>query len=339
MVDDPGDERLDESEEEEGGPVKSFLEHLEDLRWVLIKSLAALAVGVLICLIGANYVIRILKWPLERAKIAYPGTNQVVTVYFATNRVGVFRLSPEDQKLYNLGTNRFVAIRVEPVLAQAESGTNRQLLSWRIDNDPVLADQAQHLAVDLINLSPANGFLVAFQVAMYGGLVLSSPFIFYFVVSFIFPALRLRERHYVYRGLFFGIGLFFAGVSFCYFALMPVALAASQMYSHWLGLSAFQWKADEYISFVCKFMLGMGLGFEMPVVILTLVKIGVLNYRILSKGRRYMIVINLVLGALLTTPEVITQVIMFLPLQLLYEVSVWIAWYWERKEKKREAEG
>jgi sec-independent protein translocase protein TatC len=58
----------------------------------------------------------------------------------------------------------------------------------------------------------------------------------------------------------------------------------------------------------------------------------------LSKARKYMIVINLVLGAVLTTPEVITQLIMFLPLQILYEVSVWIAWYWERKEKKREAD-
>src|SRR4030095_1361252 len=98
-----------------------------------------------------------------------------------------------------------------------------------------------------------------------------------------------------------------------------------------------QWKADEYISFVCKFMLGMGLGFEMPVVVLTLVKIGVLNYAILAKGRKYMIVINLVLGAVLTTPEVITQVIMFIPLQVLYEISVWIAWYWERRDRKQQA--
>jgi len=81
----------------------------------------------------------------------------------------------------------------------------------------------------------------------------------------------------------------------------------------------------------------MGLGFEMPVIILTLVKIGVLSYSILSKGRRYMIVINLVLGAVLTTPEVVTQVIMFIPLQLLYEVSIWVAWYWERQAKKKEA--
>jgi sec-independent protein translocase protein TatC len=148
----------------------------------------------------------------------------------------------------------------------------------------------------------------------------------------------MREKHYVYRGLGFGLGLFAVGVVFCYFALMPLALAASQRYSQWLGFSATQWKADDYISFVCKFMLGMGLGFEMPVVILTLVKIGILNYGILSKGRKYMVVINLILGGVLTTPEVITQLIMFLPLQVLYEISVWITWYWERQEKKREAE-
>jgi sec-independent protein translocase protein TatC len=118
---------------------------------------------------------------------------------------------------------------------------------------------------------------------------------------------------------------------------MPIALAASQLYSNWLGFSANIWRAEEYISFVAKFILGMGLGFEMPVVILVLVKIGILNYDMLSKGRRYMIVINLVLGALLTTPEVLTQVIMFIPLQALYEISIWIAWYWERQERKREA--
>ena len=82
-------------------------------------------------------------------------------------------------------------------------------------------------------------------------------------------------------------------------------------------------------------MLGMGLGFELPVVLLALVKIGILDYRKLSAMRRYMIVINLILGALLTTPEVFTQIMMAIPLQLLYEISVWIAWYWERKEKKR----
>ncbi len=255
-----------------------------------------------------------------------------MTVLFGTNRLGVFPLTPEQQQAADLGTNRFVAVHIELAMA----GTNH-VLEWRVDNNRELAESAQSLGISLVNLSPASGFFVAFQVALYAGMVLASPFIFYFVAVFVFPALKLKERKYVYRGLGFGVGLFLFGVAFCYFALMPLALAASQRYSQWLGFSAFQWKADDYISFVCKFMLGMGLGFEMPVIILTLVKIGVLNYRILSKGRRYMIVINLVLGAVLTTPEVITQLIMFLPLQLLYEISIWIAWYWERQDKKREA--
>jgi sec-independent protein translocase protein TatC len=297
---------------------------------VLIKSVSALSVAVLICLIGGNYVVGVLKRPLAKAQIAYPGTNQILTLYYGTNRVGVYNLTPAQQEAGNFGTNRFVAVQVEP----ATIGTN-QVLAWHVDPDPEHAERAKHLNTELINLSPASGFFVAFQVALYGGMVMASPFIFYFIAAFVFPALKMKEKYYIYRGLGFGVGLFLIGVAFCYFALMPVALAASQKYSEWLGFSAMQWKADDYISFVCKFMLGMGLGFEMPVIILVLVKIGVLNYSILSKARRYMIVINLVLGALLTTPEVITQVIMFLPLQGLYEISIWIAWYWERKEKKR----
>jgi sec-independent protein translocase protein TatC len=326
MADDS--ERPDE--EQEGGPVKSFLEHLEDLRWVLIKIVAALGVGMLICLIGANYVTAILKWPLSRARIPYSGTNQVVTVRLGEQRLGVYKLTPEQQRAFELGTNRFVAVQLEP----ATVGTN-YYLSLRVDSDPKAAETAEYREVELINLSPAGGFVVAFQVAFYGGLVLAGPFIFYFISAFVFPALRLRERKYVYRGLFVGVGLFLGGVAFCYFVLMPLALSASQLYSQWLGFGSFQWKAEDYISFVCKFMLGMGLGFELPVLILTLVKIGVLDYALLSKSRRYVVVINLILGAVLTTPEVITQLTMFVPLQLLYEISVWVAWYWEQPDRAK----
>src|SRR2546423_15060077 len=86
-MDEPGAEGIDESETDEGGPVKSFLEHLEDLRWVLIKSLVALGLGVLICLIGGNSVVAIFKRPLEKAPIKYPGTNVILTVMIGTNRL------------------------------------------------------------------------------------------------------------------------------------------------------------------------------------------------------------------------------------------------------------
>jgi sec-independent protein translocase protein TatC len=79
----------------------------------------------------------------------------------------------------------------------------------------------------------------------------------------------------------------------------------------------------------------MGLGFELPVVLLALVKIGVLDYRKLTALRRYMIVINLILGALLTTPEPFTQLVMAVVLQLLFEVSVWVAWYWDQPDRPK----
>jgi sec-independent protein translocase protein TatC len=325
-----GDPEAEPPDDVEGGPVKTFLEHLEDFRWVLLKSIVALFVGMLICLIGANHVVSIIKWPLAHAFQYHTATNQTVVVSVGTNHVGNFQLTPEQEKSLNLGTNRFVAVTVEPLTI----GTN-QVLGWRVSDNPAAVDAAQRMNIELVNLSPAGGFIVAFQVGLYGGALLASPFIFYFIASFVFPALKIRERKYVYRGLGVGVGLFLTGVAFCYFALMPVALAAAQMYSNWLGLGALQWRAEDYISFVCKFMLGMGLGFELPVVILTLVKIGVVDYALLSNARRYMIVINLVLGAVLTTPEPITQIVMFVPLQALYELTVWIAWYWDQSDKGR----
>jgi sec-independent protein translocase protein TatC len=324
-----------EEQEEEGGPVKSFLEHLEDLRWVLIKIAAVVGVAMLLCLIAGDKVVKIVEGPLDKAKVRFPSSLQVVTFFFGENKLWTLQIDTKKQPFFPLSTNRFVSVQVVPVAVEAAGGSN-QVLGLRVDTNSA-PEMFQKLHVDIVNLSPTGAFLVAFQVAFYGGLALASPFVFYFIAQFVFPALKMKEKKYVYRGLFFGAGLFATGVCFCYFALMPVALAASVQYSSWLGFSANQWRAEDYIGFVCKFMLGMGLGFELPVVILTLVKIGVLNYGILSKARRYMIVINLILGALLTTPEVITQILMALPLQLLYEISVWITWYWERRDRKRAA--
>lgn len=314
--------------EDEGGPVKSFLEHLEDLRWVLIKSLVALGVAVVVCMVGANHVMDILLYPLRHTEVHVGKDVRVTTIFYSTNRLGSYQLSDAQTNLLEgFPTNKYLTLHLEPALV----GSNF-VLTIRPESDP---KEGKRLYVEMGNTGPAGAFIVAVRVAIYAGGLLASPFILYFVASFVFPALKMRERKYVYSGLFYGLGLFLTGVSFCYFLLMPVALAASVAYTRWLGLSVPLWRAEEYISFVCKFMLGMGLGFEMPVILLVLVKIGVLNYRILAKARRYVIIINVVLGAVLTTPEIITQVLMALPLQILYEITVWIAWYWERKERKR----
>ncbi len=332
MADEPEAEHLEEQPEEEGGPVKSFLEHLEDLRWVLIKSCAAAGVAILICLLGGNYVIRVLEWPMRRAPVKRAATGQSMRVMLGTNQLSELHITSKDPLAALVGTNRSTRLELTP----AVQGTNN-VLTWRVVED---AERPAEwgLRVQIVNLSPAGSFIVATKAALYGGLVLASPFIFYFVAAFVFPALKMREKKYVYRGLAFGVGLFTIGVGFCYFILMPVALTASVPYAEWLGFTANQWRAEDYVSFVCKFMLGMGIGFELPVVVLTLVKIGVLGYRTLAAGRPYVIVISAVLGAILTTPEVVTQVLMAVPLYGLYEICVWIAWYWERKEKKLEAQ-
>ena len=322
-------------EDDEGGPVKSFLEHLEDLRWVLIKICVAVAIGMLICLIGADTITHIVKYPLikaDRWKLR-SGNQSSVNFFVGTNFWGSFQPGTNRLGSLNLASNHFSAFH----LVTVEVG-DKQVLALEPVTNQALIDSVSTKSTTLNTFGPVGGFWVAFQVAMYGGIVLAAPFIIFVIGQFVVPALKLKEKKYVLRGFAIGTGLFMSGVSFCYFALLPVALRASVQYSEWLGFSADQWRAEEYISFVCKFMLGMGLGFELPVVILTLVKIGVLNYRMLAGFRRYMIVINLVLGALLTTPEVITQVLMFVPLQGLYEITIWIAWYWERKERKRQAE-
>jgi len=329
---DPTDEsRPDDLEHDGGGPVKSFLEHLEDLRWMLIKSGAALLIGMIVCLYATSQIVAVLKLPLRKAALIQVGHQQRAMVRFGTNTLAVFdpptnRIGPLD-----LGTNPFVVIQAEPVAV----GTNI-FLTVRAETNPP-EEVRLDSATGLVYLDPAAPFMSSLHLAFYGGIVLTAPVILYFIAQFILPALKIREKKYVLRACGVGAGLFLAGLAFCYFFVLARALKFAEVFSLWMGVKVPEWRAETYFSFVTKFMLGMGLGFELPVVLLALVKIGLLDYRKLSGMRRYMLIINLVLGALLTTPEVFTQVVMAIVLQVLYEISVWIAWYWERQEKKRAA--
>ena len=321
----------DWEQEEGGGPVKSFLEHLEDLRWMIIKSAAALLVCMIFCLYGTSQIITILKRPLAQAALIQINHEQKILVRFGTNNLTTFESPTTNFNGLDLGTNWFVIAQLEPF----ETGSNT-LLSLRLDKNPP-REAAASTATDLVYLDPAQPFLSSLHMALYAGFLLSAPFIFYFLAQFILPALKVKEKKYILRACGVGVGLFLMGVCFCYFFILARALRFAEVFAQWVGVKVPEWRAETYLSFVTKFMLGMGLGFELPVVLLALVKIGVLDYQRLKAMRRYMIVINLIVGALLTTPEVFTQVVMAIVLQILYEISVWIAWYWERQEKKREA--
>jgi sec-independent protein translocase protein TatC len=298
---------------------------------MLIKSGVALLIGMIVCLYATDKVVSILKWPLKRAALIQIGHRQKVVVRFRDNVLFTFEPSTNRIGPLDLGTNRFAIVQIEPV----EVGSNI-FFEPRVDKNPP-PDALEASATDLMYIDPAAPFMSSLHLAFFGGILLTAPFIFYFVGEFVLPALKIKEKKYLLRALGVGVGLFAAGVCFCYFIIMPRALKFAEVFALWMGAKVPEWRAETYFGFVTKFMLGMGLGFELPVVLLALVKIGILDYKKLSAMRRYMIVVNLILGALLTTPEVFTQIMMAIPLQVLYEISVWIAWYWERQERKRQA--
>jgi len=315
--------------EEGGGPIKSFLEHLEDFRWLIIKTGAALLVCLIVCLYAVPEIVAVLKWPLSHAALVRVNGERKALICVGTNTLATLDLTGANQiGGLDLGTNWFTVLRLEPV----QVGSN-VLLSLKVEKNPPPAALLQS-ATDLVYFDPAAPFFSSMVLAFYGGILLASPVIFFLVAQFILPALKIREKKYVLRAALIGAGLFLAGVAFCYFFVLARALKFAVWWAVWMGVKVPEWRAETYFSFVTKFLLGMGLGFELPVVLLALVKIGVLDYQKLTALRRYMIVINLVLGALLTTPEPFTQVVMAVVLQVLFELSVWIAWYWEWRERK-----
>jgi sec-independent protein translocase protein TatC len=314
-------------EHDEGGPRKPFLGHLEDLRTALLKCVAVIGVALVVCLFLDKELATILEYPIHRMNLI-DRPRPSVSFMIGSTRFGPYEVTREQFPGLPAGDAPQVVYR----MGMAKIG-DQQVATLQLDP---LADP-NVIPVKLRNFNPAEGFMVAFHLALYGALVLAAPFWLYVLGQFIFPALRMRERRFVFTWLGWGVFLFLAGVLLTYFLLLPLALRASIAYSSLLGFDAYEWRAAEYISFTCKFLLGMGLGFQFPLVVLTLVKLGILSYAQLSRFRRHVIVISFVLGAILTTPEVITQVAMAVPLCLLYEVCIWLAWFWERKKRRAEA--
>jgi sec-independent protein translocase protein TatC len=180
--------------------------------------------------------------------------------------------------------------------------------------------------------------MVALKLSIYGGIVLAAPLLILFIGQFVLPALKVNEKRMVYQAVGVGVGLFLVGVAFCYLLVSVFALGATVQFSNWLGFTSDEWRADSYIGFMTKFMLGMGLAFELPVVLLTLVRIGILDYDQLRRFRSYAVVLNLVISAFVTpSGDPFTMLILAIPLHLLYEISVFVARYWERKEAAQDA--
>lgn len=201
------------------------------------------------------------------------------------------------------------------------------IIAW-IFIDPlvelVLLKPARDANASLQNLRPFGQLFLYVQVAIIVGIVASLPNIFYQLWKFISPALRKHERKYILWIVFFSTFCFLAGIAFAYFVMLPLAMKFATQF----GTEAIsnEFAIDEYMSIIISVMLAAGVVFELPMISFFLSKLGILTPAFMRKYRRHAIVIILVLAAFLTPgADPVSQVILAVPLVLLYEISIFIS--------------
>jgi sec-independent protein translocase protein TatC len=176
----------------------------------------------------------------------------------------------------------------------------------------------------LISLSPTENFATYFRVALFAGLALAMPVILYEIYAYVDPALLPKERRFIRLMGLPVIGLFVAGMLFCYFVLLPNAIKFLINFGDEVIKN--QLRAADYISFVTIFILGMGLIFEVPVAIFALVKIHVITRQWLAKQRRYAVLVAFLIAAVITpTPDPFNQTLVAIPMYLLFELGLFVA--------------
>ncbi len=227
---------------------KPFLEHLEDLRWTIVKMAITLVAAMIVCFLFRSWLVRVLQAPLQQ--------------------VG------------------------------GEVGT-------------------------LKALGITDSLVISFHLAFYAGIVISFPLLLYFVAEFVLPALTAVEKHFLLPAIVVSSALFLTGVLVCYFWLLPKTILFFFRDTQSLGWAP-TWTVQQYYSFVTRFTIGFGLAFELPVVVLALVRFGLITYKFMARTRPYAIV-------LIFIPDILTLLAMSLPMCLLYESCIWIAWLMERR--------
>ncbi len=202
-----------------------------------------------------------------------------------------------------------------------------------------------HSDCGLILIKLQEGFFVAISISLLGGLVLSFPLIGFQMWRFVAPGLYKTEKNAFLPFIIASPFMFFLGAAFAYYVVTPLAfdfflgfqqtgsvLNEENVNNAAAGI-AFQGSAQEYLSLTIKFIVAFGMCFQLPVLLTLMGKAGLVSSEGLGNVRKYAVVAILVLAALVTPPDVITQVILFVVVYGLYEVSIFLV---SRVEKKRE---
>jgi sec-independent protein translocase protein TatC len=175
----------------------------------------------------------------------------------------------------------------------------------------------------LVFIAPTEAFFVNLKVAFYAGLFLSIPLILFQVWKFVAPGLYEHERQYSFPFLIISTGLFLIGAVFAYVVILPITLhfliaQGGELWTPNITLS-------NYLSFCMQLILAAGLIFQFPVLMYFLAKVGVVTPAFLVKNRKYALLVAFTIAAILTPPDVFSQVLLAIPLFLLFEVSIFVA--------------
>ena len=187
--------------------------------------------------------------------------------------------------------------------------------------------------IDLVYLEVTEMMTTYFKVAITAGLIVSMPYVIWELVLFVAPALTPKEKKYVYIVLPWVALMFLGGVVFGYFFLLPPGLHFLLTFGN--DIATPQIRVGNYVSVVSRLLLAIGLVFEMPVVSTFLARIGVVRSQWLAKKRKWAIVGAVIASAIITpTPDPINQILVAVPLIILYEAGIWLALLVQPKKAK-----
>ena len=186
----------------------------------------------------------------------------------------------------------------------------------------------------LINIDIAGPFMMAVNVSLIAAVIASFPLLLIFLLQFILPGLKTNEKKLLFPAIAIGTGLFLGGCSFAYWQVLPRALIFFSEFSASVGATQ-QWTLDNYVTFTTRFILVFGIAFELPVIVMALVKLDILNFKIMKATWRYALIAIMIFAAVITpTPDILTLLLMSGPLYVLYGICVILAYFMEKKDKE-----
>lgn len=216
------------------------------------------------------------------------------------------------------------------------------LLQWPLATDlvmqrtfPFLTFVSKPPIAKLTALAPAETLWTHFKVAFIAGGMLALPVVLYQLWKFVEPGLLPTERRFALPFVVLSSVSFFIGMAFCFLIVMPMALQFLLTFDPSIQQTP---RFGEYVDFVLKFLLAFGAIFELPLGITIAARLGLVTPQFLAKHRKYAILLNFVVAAILTpTPDIFNQSLMALPMCLLYEIGILAARVVQRRQRKQEA--